>query len=265
MKVCFIMNGHGLMMRIFRQIRQNLLSTGKTAKYLKYAVGEIILVVIGILIALQINNWSSFQKEREIEQSVLKNLRDEFEENLQQIRNDNRLNQASLEAASSLLQSGRINYQNSAIDSLVGTALNYATFEAATGVFDETISSGKMRLIQNDSLKSHLSKWSGKLDEVGEDEIIRRDHIVHNVSPLFRKYIPYRNFDRAYDRDDYKRDRRIESITVPDSNYEAFFKSLEVDGALYEVYLNQSYIHSISTSLEQYVQEVLQLLNNNIE
>lgn len=46
------------MINYFRRIRQNLLSKGKTRKYLKYAIGEIILVVIGILIALQINNWN---------------------------------------------------------------------------------------------------------------------------------------------------------------------------------------------------------------
>jgi hypothetical protein len=253
------------MIKFFRHIRQNLLNEGKTSKYFKYAIGEIILVVIGILIALQINNWNSLQNDRDIEQSALKNLKTEFEENLEQLRIDNELNQASLDAAYSLLQSERITYQINRIDSLLGTALNYATFEAGTGVFDEAISSGKMRLIQNDSLKTLLSKWKGKLNEVGEDEIIRRDHIIHNASPLFRKYIPYRNFDRAYDRKDYMRNRRIEPIEISITNYEKFFQSIEVDGALYEIYLNQSYIHSISITLENYIEEVLILLDKNIE
>lgn len=51
------------MIKFFRKIRQNLLSEGKTGKYLKYAVGEIILVVFGILIALQINNWNEGRKQ----------------------------------------------------------------------------------------------------------------------------------------------------------------------------------------------------------
>ncbi|MUU79446.1 DUF6090 family protein [Winogradskyella endarachnes] len=50
------------MIKFFRKIRYNLVETGKTGKYLKYAVGEIVLVVIGILIALQINNWNEKRK-----------------------------------------------------------------------------------------------------------------------------------------------------------------------------------------------------------
>ena len=46
------------MIKFFRKIRQNLLMENKTGKYFKYAIGEIVLVVIGILIALQINNWN---------------------------------------------------------------------------------------------------------------------------------------------------------------------------------------------------------------
>lgn len=46
------------MIKIFRKIRLQLLSDGNTGKYLKYAIGEIVLVVIGILIALSINNWN---------------------------------------------------------------------------------------------------------------------------------------------------------------------------------------------------------------
>ncbi|REG87831.1 DUF6090 family protein [Winogradskyella sediminis] len=57
------------MIKFFRKIRRNLLSEGKTRKYFKYAIGEIVLVVIGILIALQINNWNENRKS----DNILKN------------------------------------------------------------------------------------------------------------------------------------------------------------------------------------------------
>jgi hypothetical protein len=52
------------MIKFFRQIRQSLIMENKTSKYFKYAIGEIVLVVIGILIALQINNWNEVRKQK---------------------------------------------------------------------------------------------------------------------------------------------------------------------------------------------------------
>jgi tetratricopeptide (TPR) repeat protein len=70
------------MIKFFRQIRQNLLSEGKTIKYFKYAIGEIILVIIGILFALQINNWNSDKKahhqELDLYVKLLNDLNDNF-------------------------------------------------------------------------------------------------------------------------------------------------------------------------------------------
>ncbi len=70
------------MIKFFRKIRQNLLSEGKTGKYLKYAIGEIILVVIGILIALQINNWNEDRKLQKEEIRILNNLQVDLQQTL---------------------------------------------------------------------------------------------------------------------------------------------------------------------------------------
>ena len=61
-------------MKFFRKLRQKLLSENKTGKYLKYAMGEIVLVVIGILIALQINIWNENRKTRTLEKKLLNEL-----------------------------------------------------------------------------------------------------------------------------------------------------------------------------------------------
>ncbi|WP_411895926.1 DUF6090 family protein [Winogradskyella sp. A2] len=67
------------MIKFFRKIRQNLLSEGKTGKYLKYAIGEIILVMIGILLALQVNNWNENRKLADSEKLLLKELLNDLE------------------------------------------------------------------------------------------------------------------------------------------------------------------------------------------
>lgn len=66
------------MIKFLRKIRYNLISTGKTSKYLKYAIGEILLVVVGILIALQINNWNENKKARRTEVKLLNELKEDL-------------------------------------------------------------------------------------------------------------------------------------------------------------------------------------------
>ena len=70
------------MIKFFRRIRQQLLTENKFSKYLIYAIGEIVLVVIGILIALQINNWNEERKERKIERKMLIELKGALQRNI---------------------------------------------------------------------------------------------------------------------------------------------------------------------------------------
>ena len=76
------------MIKFFRKIRQRLLTENKFSKYLLYAIGEIVLVVIGILIALQINNWNEWSKDRVKEKEVLVNLAENFELNIETLESD---------------------------------------------------------------------------------------------------------------------------------------------------------------------------------
>ena len=70
------------MIKFFRRIRQNLISENRFSKYLLYAVGEIILVVVGILIALQINNWNQYKLNRQKEAIYLSQLKEGLEYDL---------------------------------------------------------------------------------------------------------------------------------------------------------------------------------------
>lgn len=76
------------MIKFFRKIRQQLLIENRTGKYLLYAIGEIVLVVIGILIALQINNWNEFKKDRVVENKHLNELKENLNTNLVRLKDE---------------------------------------------------------------------------------------------------------------------------------------------------------------------------------
>ncbi len=72
------------MIKFFRRIRQELLTENKFSKYLLYAIGEIILVVIGILIAIQINNWNQNRLKGKKEIQILKSFETQFQNDISQ-------------------------------------------------------------------------------------------------------------------------------------------------------------------------------------
>jgi len=76
------------MIKYFRKIRQHLAYENNVAKYMRYAIGEILLVVIGILIALQINNWNENEKLRVRETNLLKELKTNLNTNIQNLEKD---------------------------------------------------------------------------------------------------------------------------------------------------------------------------------
>ena len=90
------------MLRFFRRLRQNLLPENKFSKYLLYAVGEVLLVVIGILLALQVNTWNEERVEKAEEQAILRQLKTEFTLNLAQLDDKIKAKKALISSARTL-------------------------------------------------------------------------------------------------------------------------------------------------------------------
>jgi len=143
------------MIKFFRKIRQNSIKENKVTNYLKYAVGEIVLVVIGILIAISLNNWNEAQKLNKWEHRFLTDLKSELKTNLEQLEQINNqhllVGKACIELKS-LLKTATIK-DKSRIDSLYTLTLYQSTFFPTTGVYDSGLSAGKIENIRNDKLK----------------------------------------------------------------------------------------------------------------
>ena len=147
------------MIKFFRKIRQNLLSEGKTGKYLKYAFGEIILVVVGILIALAINNWNQDRLSNQQQKAYLNNLKEELATNIEMLQRMDSLYKIKKE---NTVKGIEILKNNPSIggflemDSLIHTL--WTTFSVNRSTYDEMLNNGSFYSLQNKELKQQIDK-----------------------------------------------------------------------------------------------------------
>jgi len=144
------------MIKFFRKIRQNLLMENKTGKYFKYAIGEIILVVIGILIALQINNLNENQKQKSKEIEILTSMSALLEKDQNAIEETIPYNQRIRKSIDIVLEhlNNDLPYQDS-LKYTFGNTITFWNYDAKTSVFENLKSEG-MNLISNKSLRQEI-------------------------------------------------------------------------------------------------------------
>lgn len=144
------------MLKFFRRIRLKLLSESKLKKYLVYAIGEILLVVFGILIALQVNNWNEDRKNRETEEKVLLAILNNLQEDaltMQKATERFRLTMANIDR---LFQP--IPIPDDSLAFISTRADGISQFIPITTAFDRSMSSGEFQLIQEDSIAQIIQR-----------------------------------------------------------------------------------------------------------
>jgi len=160
-------------MKFFRNIRQSLVMKNKTSKYLKYAIGEIILVVIGILIALQVNNWNENRKASKRKEGLLVAMKTEFQLNLLQLDSvlffdklvmENSYKALKLKPTDSFLKN------KDSIRLLIQNTSWTWTYDPQNGALRSGMSSGDINLIKNDSLVNMLFSWQDLVADAKENE-----------------------------------------------------------------------------------------------
>ena len=152
------------MINYFRKIRQKMLTENKFSKYLIYAIGEIFLVVIGILIALQFNNNNNYNEQRTLEQEYLLSLQAEFKTNLNKINASIQENEERIQALDYLLTL----FDRNVLDTVSNQRISQMfkpifssslSYLPSTGVLTDIISSGKLNIILNKSLRQNLASF----------------------------------------------------------------------------------------------------------
>lgn len=186
------------MIKFFRHIRQKLVREQRFTKYLLYAMGEIVLVVIGILIALQINNWNNDQNFKREERLLLKNLNFEFKKNksdLEIVKKDYHNFMNATKSVLNLVGENKATLQKHNTDSLLSESINYYDYRPTQNVVSDLLSSGNLKLISSDSLRMFLFQWSSLLNQKEEAWETLDDFSQNMMMPYLTKHASLKNID----------------------------------------------------------------------
>ncbi|MFT6188039.1 MAG: hypothetical protein ACJAUB_002801 [Cryomorphaceae bacterium] len=262
------------MIKFFRHIRRQMIKENSVSKYLIYAISEIVLVVIGILIALQLNLWKEERNLRNQEIVTLEQLRGEFRDNLKQLDEKISMRDAMINSAYQLMA-----YHDDHSRIIADSVEIYLARTTVSPTFDpitnDLISSGRLYLITNLELRQKLSRWTSELVQVTEEEKswigINRDRYVPHLMSTY----PTRNINaRKWSGLDVvhtlllDKDRKTivnigRSNTEPD--LERFFADPELENLLSSVLSSVLFANEQSLSLRKSILDILDMIDKGLE
>ena len=205
----------------------------KTGKYFKYAIGEILLVVIGILIALQINNWNENRKERNKEINYLKNLKVDLENEILNSEEFVAYHFRKVQACSKLIIEGSPTSikEVQVYTDTYETVFGLKDFVPNNNTFKELLSSGNLSLIKNDSIKNGLLELEKNYASIaGSEYHMRREYEEYLYDPHVKNISVIEFFDtttptkglpirlKAEDIPESKHDKLINDATWQNNN-----------------------------------------------
>jgi Family of unknown function (DUF6090) len=237
------------MINFFRKIRYNLMEQNKTGKYLKYAIGEIVLVVIGILIALSINNWNNDRVNKQLERQYLSSFILDFK--FESFGYENTIMNRFQTKIDGLLLAKKYAYGNY----IIIDTLNFISKVGQGGIFSiggnfdngstyqELISTSNFKLIKNDSIKKGIINYYRLRESVSKySDNLRSDYARYNNSLK-----PYNPLDR----------NSIDSLDL-----KRMFKRLQSEEFIDLINQELTFAYSIRNRVEDLNLRVLELTQN---
>lgn len=245
------------MIKFFRKIRQQLLNENRFSKYLIYAIGEITLVVIGIIIALAINNWNNTRNERVLELKMLKEIKANLNLDLEEIRTDIWVMDdvhAACNQLKKILDTSSVPSEDF-FSKIVRLRMN-PHFNANTSGY-ELLSSKGVDIIQNDSLRGAISsiyKLSYPYYKQYEQEKIL--FTLNHITPLLLEHFTWLS----------------DSTSIYESSYEISNKEyLEIrdEGQILKLvhatFVENDIVKNRAKRIEKHILDLLDFLNHEIK
>lgn len=181
------------MLNYLRKTRNKLFKEGNLKKYLTYAVGEIIIVVVGILLALYLNNWNQKRTNNKLEIQYYQSMKNQLNEDLNTLigemnYNQNYLNQFSYAKKLILLN------DKSKIDTLGKIVLNmvrYSDFRRKSNVYQTLVNSGEIIIINNYKITERLQSLEENYNYLNRLEENHATIIISQIIPVIRQIIQF--------------------------------------------------------------------------
>ncbi|MFD1314654.1 DUF6090 family protein [Namhaeicola litoreus] len=273
-------------MVFFRRIRQELFRflpfwktgnsagepTSPTGRYLTYALGEILLVVIGILIALQVNNWNEGRKQRLEEVKYFSNLINDLQADDERLNNMIFLSEAKVKAAQDV-------YKGASLDS-IGSLYDFSTnmmslifvdeFRPNDNTYEEMKSSGNFSMIRNDDLKLKLMNLRKTYIQLAAaHEHMRFDFNIFLED--FEKYVDWGKYYNLKKSNIPKLDFVFDNLYIEshkdimEKEVHTLYKNKIFLNNIFLLEINYTYAIDAFNTTKTQIHEIIDILNREIE
>ncbi|MEP0132800.1 MAG: DUF6090 family protein [Eudoraea sp.] len=228
------------MIKFFRNTRKQLFTENKFTKYLFYAIGEIILVVIGILIALQFNNWNIDRIERQEEKKLYRNIQRQIEDDRKELTHFKAINNyfsATYKHANKIIRAQDFTKSDSL--ALIAMGLSqYSDFNSSGNIYETLVNSGNLKLLKNDEITSSIQQLETTYINVNKLETIHWDIIMNELTPLLKSTVNYDAFKAVKPEKLYEVEMQnffVESIYLTSAKDTVYSKALREIDAIIEL------------------------------
>ena len=250
------------MLRFFSKIRFKLAAENKVGRYMRYAIGEIVLVMIGILLALQVNNWNIDRKDRIEEVKYIKNIKLDLQKDLKSLAYQIQFRKKKYEGTKKLIsQLNGMPIED--VTELTYNVINTIMEERFTPnntTYTELESSGNLNLISNDSIKILLLE----LQEIYK----RNDFGIEHETYDYREYISkpiMKNINASQMIPVFMGEKTIQEQNITKDSFLNLFQNPEYrNGIVIMNLVTQDFI-LIYESIENKSKKIIELINKEYE
>ncbi|NNL15708.1 MAG: hypothetical protein HKO81_03590 [Flavobacteriaceae bacterium] len=182
-------------MKLFRKIRQSLIKEGNLKRYIPYAIGEILLVMIGILLAFQVNKWNDLRIKKNNEFIYYQNIKDQIVEDKNLINDQIEFNKRYLlqfQYANEIIEKN----DRSQIDTLgviIRNLTQYSDFDRQANIYESMVNSGEIKLLKNHEIISSIRLLEERYNFINRMENTHHEAMIQFAAPAISKTIKLSN------------------------------------------------------------------------